>query len=485
MAADVLKFVDAISASPTTRLDMTEDGGSGWRLTSFVANPPRLRRAASNNAMRDGGIVSSSSYENRVLTITFSLVNAAQDTNATEIQKLARELDRETNLLKWQPNGLTKPVFFKTFRSDVTTLDYLWSAKAFHNITIEVLAEPFALGLLQTVGPYTVTNDPAAASRGHYFDIAAADAIGDVPADIVIKNATAAPCGLVLATRQHGTPSDLTFFMQAESLTNSTDTTNPGGAADAVMSGTALTNYKRTTFATDATMTIRVRDWSPRDADYTDAEGIAIRGTYRVMAAVRRSDATSVINVRWSRESTTETGETVALPLTTDRQLVDLGLISFGMDLPTKPGGAAVGETPVWIDNPVHFEAQRVSGAGTLDWDYFVLVPADEAQLRWESSNSTTDSTYDLIIDGALEAVYYMYASTDPFDGTAVLYSGAGQGILSGGFPKLLPNQINRFYLYLFNTPAVAGTFELQKSDTAAITLYYYPRYLFIRPSAT
>lgn len=459
MAADVLKFVDAISASPTTRLDMTEDGGAGWRLTSFVANPPRLRRAASNNAMRDGGIVSSSSYENRVLTITFSLVNAAQDTNATEIQKLARELDRETNLLKWQPNGLTKPVFFKTFRSDVTTLDYLWSAKAFHNITIEILAEPFALGLRETISSGTigtVNNDPAS-SNGCYFDLTGI--IGDVAAPMVMVDTATPELYAVLAVRQRGTVTNLPTVIQCESLTMGTDTAV--AANDPVLSG-AGSNRARTTFAT-----VTVWDTRLTYTTTTSATARALRGTFRVLITVKRASAVATLTARTFVSNAiagTVTGEDVVIPASTSRQVVDLGLVTFGVsdDQAADP----------YISLAIN---AKITGAENVDWDCIQLIPADECSATISLAGFSTN---DVVIDAESDRVYAVAAGGDLFStGTRETYA---PDRVMGGLPSLIPNQTNR--IFYIRHDASAGC---DKSLTSTVTVYYMPRYLFIRPSAT
>src|SRR5439155_8021634 len=90
---------------------------------------------------------------------------------------------------------------------------------------------------------------------------------------------------VVVAVRQHGTPSDLLHFVQCESMTAvaSSDTSNPGGAADAALSGAGTTNFMRTTFATSGSGA-RLK-WPA--APLTTAQTIALRGTYRVFAVVR------------------------------------------------------------------------------------------------------------------------------------------------------------------------------------------------------
>ena len=479
MAADVIQFVDSIADNPAVRLDLNDE--TTWRCRSFLAPPPRLRRTMTQNTMTDGGYVSSSQYGTRTLYIDLDLISSSQDVNAGLLQKLAREMDREKNLIRYQPEGASRPVFFKVWRSDFSALVDMKAALAFRQLALEIPAEPFALGGRETISVGTVNNDPAAGSNGCYFDVTGV--IGDVAAPAVILNTAGVPYGFTLAARQHGTPSDLVVFKQAESLTNGTDTANPGGGPDAAMSGTGTNNYLRTSFVT-TTMSDRVTGWAPTDADTSDAAGRAIRGTYRVLAAVRRTDSTSDITIRWARQFTSDTGDTITVPKHTRRQLVDLGLITFGGDLPASPGGVAVVDTPVRINNSLKFQAARSSGTGNIDWDVFFLAPADESTTIWLTSTDSSLTGFDHVIDGVNQRTYMIEDGGNLFDGTGYVYQGAGQGNPTGGFPQLVPNQTNRFYLHL--TSASAGSvWVYDKTYTASITVYYNPRYLHVRPASS
>ena len=239
MSTDVIKFVDSIASSVTVRLDIND--GTTWRTGRFEAPPPRLRRATSQNAMRDGINVSSSQYDARTLTIGLTLVHTSEDAKATEIQKLARELDRDVNFLMYQPVGATKPVFFRLFRSDMSQLEqFTGTPSSLAKPTIELLAEPFALGLLETLGPYTVAYDPAG-TNGCYFDVTGV--IGDVEALPSISwPQAAAASSFVYGLRRRGTPSAMPFLLQAESMTAGTDTSVQAHSAN--YSGAATVEFQ-------------------------------------------------------------------------------------------------------------------------------------------------------------------------------------------------------------------------------------------------
>ena len=144
MTGNLVQFVDSIAASPTVLLNINDE--VTWTVDTFDAPPPRLRRSVANNAMRDGAFVSSSTYDNRVLSIGLDLRAANQDTWATEFQKLARILDGASSILKYQPNGASKPVFFKTYRSQMVDVDMSVVGQGSVFVTVELLADPLAVG---------------------------------------------------------------------------------------------------------------------------------------------------------------------------------------------------------------------------------------------------------------------------------------------------------------------------------------------------
>lgn len=460
MAYDVVKFVDSIASSPTTRLDVND--GAQWTVRDFSAPPPRLRRSAVSNAMTDGAYVSSSTYDARTLFLEIDLITTTQDTGATELQKLARELDRSTNFLMYQPNALTKPVFFKTWRSDFSDVVDVRVVGAYRRVSIELLAEPFALGLRETVSVGTVNNDPAAGSNGCYFDVSSPK--GDVAAPLVL----AADPGvyynrLYCARRTTGTPTDLPAMIQAESMSAGTETVNPGGGPDAAMSGAGTNNYMRTTFA--GAVTYDRLSYTPG----TTALRNALTGTFRILAVVRRTSATGTITV-WcgsgSGAGTTQSSP-VTLPATTSRVLVDLGIITR-----SRPRDGMLNADTFYL------LAQQTVAGSNLDWDYVTFLPADESVTIAERTSGAAFSFW--ILDGESDSVYGSSAA-DVFAGTAVLPIAIFSTL--GAIPQVVPGVTNRFFLT--SSGNAPGNYQIDKADTFAVTAYYLPRYLYVRPSAT
>lgn len=465
MSVHTLQIVDSIATSPATRLDLND--GTIWKCTLFDAPPPRLRRAMSNNAMGDGAFVSSSQYEPRKIVARFQVFRSTRDLVAVQLQTLARELDRSDNYLKFQHDTATKPVFFKLFRSDMSAIRDIPGQSAAYECEVELLAQPFGTGTLETLGPYTVNQDPAAGSNGCFFDVTGV--IGDVAAPCVMLN-TSRLAGGVMSVRQHGVPADLVFFEQAESCTLGTDTTNPASGTDAAMSGAANSNFVRTSFAT-ATMQTRIT-WD--NSGQTAAQRKAARGTYRLYVIVRRSDGTSTMTARCI--NSTASGETVTIPASVNRQAVSLGTISFGGG--RKRIGLADDTNPAELGG-IAIQAARPSGAGTLDWDAVLLIPADERLLMWQSA--TTSAGFDTALDGHNEDVRYYDSGADIFAGTGDAQEPSLAA--SGGFPSLVPNQTNRFFH--LGGVFTAGELTVPVTDSESWTLYYWPQYLYIRPAAS
>lgn len=459
-----LQIVDSIASSPTVRLDLNDD--TIWKCIAFDAPPPRLRRSVSANAMRDGIYVSSSNYEARTVRLGLQVFRSTADLAATQMQTLARELDRTDNYLKYQFTGASKPVFFPLYRSDFGRLEEIRGQASAFQMDVDLLAEPFALGLRETLGPFTVNNDPAAGSNGLYVDVTGV--IGDVAAPCVITDANANRAYGFYSVRQHGTPSSLTFFAQAESITLGTDTTNPGGGPDAAMSGTGTNNYVRTSFTT-ASMATRLT-WSL-------SMGVNGHGTYRVIAVVRRSDSTSVMRARYSYGGVT--GESVTLPLTTSRSIVDLGLLTREAQSPAYSGYSSSGIT---ISQDLAFQAARDSGAGTLDWDFVAIIPADESYLTWFTTSG--DGSVDLVFDGINEVAFAVTDSSVLFSTGATNASPTFSLPLTGGFPQLVPNQTNRIFTLTSQSTSTPGV-NSGKGTSQSLSLDYWPRYLHVRPSGT
>lgn len=453
-----LALVDSIATSPTYRLHLNNSAPLEVMADGSSFGTPELRKARTSTLLTDGDLVAASSYGNRLLRMRIKLGAdmANKDAAAAQVQLIARELDRETNFLRYRP-GTTQPVFFRTLRSDFSAIE--WDGvSAF--ATMEVEAEPFAFGLPETVSGIVVTNDPAAVSNGMFFDVSGVK--GDVEAATQIADTSNAfyNSTIWLATRRRGTVANTPFVKQAEAMSLGTDTTLPGN--DATMSGSG-SNYARCTFAT-ATMQMRLQSSFPTNTT-TDA-----RGVYRVIAGIKQSVSSDEITLQVRIISPASgdvvfTGDTISPINSSTRQHVDLGLISvpFGAD-PIYDGPSGVLLAPNTYT--LQLRAARVSGSGNLDIDYLLFLPADEQQAPVRIGN---DSNGNYVFDSYLDAVYSR--ASGKVDLTADI-------VVQGGLPSLLPNVTNRIFL-------VRDTSGADITKTVSMSYTYWPRYIYARPVGT
>lgn len=468
---DLVQFVDSIASSPTLRLDMNNE--TNWYVASFSAPAPQLRRSMSSNAMTDGVNVSSSSYDSRVLTLVLESISTTQDLSATELQKLARELNRPNNILKYQPTGATKPVFFRTYRSDMATIEDVLGSKAFRRYTINLLAEPFALGLDETFSS-TFTYDGSGAGS---FEYTCPTILGDVTAP------------LVLDVTQTGIGKTSSFWLSSQAFptaytaptlkrlaTNAglplgTDTTGVTGAGSSFWNG----DYVSTSFATP-TMVSRIVRSSP---------GLTSAGTYRVLARVVLS-AAATCQLRAVREV-----QVSAIPTYYDAQVgasaeitntnpgfVDLGLfrVPFGTNNAGPSSGLTMPST-LWS-----IQAARTTGAGALRTDGLLFLPQIMDDAVSNTTAVVTGGGASLLLPNTTVRLDADRGQATILNSSTLAEVQAGVPTWSGTLPTVSPGCTNTLWWIPAGTavndpwPAVAST---------AFTGTYKPRYLFVRPATS
>jgi hypothetical protein len=266
----------------------------------------------------------------------------------------------------------------------------------------------------------------------------------------------------IFAVRRRGNPSLAPFLIQAESMTQGTDTTTQPNDANFSGSGN---NYSRCTFAT-ATLVSRLT--------LTDlgAASVDLRGTYRVFLRYRKNTSGDGINIqlRWGDGNSNIFNDAFATPGTTSTAMADLGLIRvpFGVDPVTNFRSG----TELVVDDLTNIRvyAERTSGSGTLDMDFLLFVPADDRLgiVDWPPGGLGEDHWW---LDAHDTSAHARNSSDEVF----VIAAPA----ISGGFPMLSPNQTNRLFV-LYRT----GT-DYAISATRAVSVSYYPLYLTVRPAST
>lgn len=452
-------FVDSITANPTVRLDVRSAGWTVRPGTSFA--PPPLERAVASTLMYDGESYPATAYGNRTITLVLRIDGASDDVIAGRMQQLMRELDRPTNILRYRPDT-SSPVFFRTFRAGPDSV--VWDPFT-KEVTVQVPAEPFGLGLKETIGPTTVNNDPAAGSNGQYVDLTGIKGDVETPLRITVPQSG----GLVdpndmslFALRRRGTPSLAPYLLQAEAMTQGTDTTTQSTAEDA--SGTG-NKWSRTTFATQAILAA-----GRLSATWPATTGADLRGRYRVFARCRTTNGGDEIYASITLGNGVINSE-VLVPsnAATSWQLIDLGLMSIplGADPVTDSttGGPLTAKGVA-----ISVAARRPNGLGNLDWDYLLAVPADDRLgiIAWGAPSVVSGGS--MVIDGLAEAVYAV-------DGSGVIYGSASYPSITA-WPVASPGVTNRLYW-------LRSLLNDSVSTSTAVTVEYLPRYLYARPATS
>lgn len=469
--AFLAQFVDSIAASPTVRLSL--QALPTWRVhidgTEFP--PPPLRRAVAQTLLADGASIPSSAYDLRTIRLVLSVNAVSADTVATQMQNLARELDRPTNIFMWQQQT-TNPIFFRTFRTSTDSITDLGMFDGTRKlIQVELLAEPFGYGLKQTLSPVTVAMDPTPGTNPTYFDIAAANIIGDVETPLQLRVAMPASDVLArklcIAVRSRGTPSSAPYLLQCEAMTQGTDTTTQ---ANSVLYSGSSNNFSRTTFATDATLVTRLTQ-----APFPASAGVDLRGTYRVFIKAGVTVGGDVIGLRAQYNRVNLTTAAVTVPTDGQLNMVDLGLLTLPQGNDPVSDGIAAGAQLSVDPATLVIQASRTSGAGGVNMDYILFVPADYrfAIVYFDAHASET-----MVIDGATDQIYRLNGSGQV---TADLNLGETLPFWTGALPTVIPNQDTRV---IFNE-----RFGIEANNTTpttySVTPAYWPRYLYVRPAAS
>ena len=356
------QFVDSISATPTVLLDLDN-------LTPFhvaegsSVSPPRLRRTASPSLMGDGSIESGSYYEDRVITLVLVPQLVAAETQATAIQTLARILDqREGAWLKWQSEGMSEPLFYRTRRADFEVVDLVLDAQPDRTLNLEIIAQPFGHGLPET-GSFTVTNDPTTGTNKMMYSFGTIK--GDVltplhlsfPTPAANHRILVASCSALDGTVQtapyykslsasvanKGSPTSYDTFTRSNS-TSTMGTASPGGGTWSPQAGTWGINTNRAYCVTG------VPTWATSVIDFASADAIVEtlivtqatsgNGGIVIRSASASTGLAVLATAMWDVALTTQVGPTFSQTFVSgDRMRV----VAFGASIKVYRQAAGVG----------------------------------------------------------------------------------------------------------------------------------------------
>lgn len=462
------KFVSAPEAGATVLLDMNRFNGSMVldMGKAFDISPPALKQSFAVNSLMDGGRLTASAFENRVLKFSLGF----QGSVAERIAMLAavnKELRKPRNLIMYRPHPSAEPVYFRTMRSDQYGVANRGGAAEIWGIDCEVVAEPFAIGeMLQPIDHVLTSNDPLAASNGQRLDFPTI--IGDAPAPAFVHIQWASGTWLArfktfyLSARSHHNQyfvhsrqfvaGDLSVSVGDSFMFNST--TSSGGSAAATNFASSNQFQERGTFDS---------------GQITDV--FTVRGRYRVILRVHTSVPPSSYAIRLLNEylKTEQVySKTVVWDAGTDEWVhLDLGVVSHPLSETPNEFGYS-GQPPGLGQMDFRLMAQRLSGTGNLEFDYVLFLPADESTIMF----STHQANGDFVLDGPNEMVYGMYNSS-PFDKENPFwyYLEQNGSILPwrGAIPELVPDAPNSWYFFSREGPI---------TDLFTFNVYYWPRWL-------
>jgi len=478
---DVIRFVDSVQVSPGVLFDFNDESPCG--VTGFSAAPPALVRANVQTMLQDGSTEAGSVFGDRVIEIDIDLFASSQDASATVLQNLGRLLsDPRGQWLMYQPTGASAPVFFRTRRADIRSIEDVQSSNALRQLELSIPAEPFAYGLPLT-GTVVIANNPAASTNP--MSTYLPEIQGDVAAPLVcmigitdLRRRSFAISTQAADSAGTGAPP---FFTQ-------TFTPKGGSVINAGSDAEFVDGTKHT-----------VLTYSGGALPHTTlmAEVTVPFGDYRVFARVRFSDTTTPWQLA-ARSGVDLEGGGASGPIVTpispvggpSRQagpmLVDLGVLRFPFAGPRQD--RALGDPP----NGASFVGLDTLNPGSsmlsFDLDYILLVPAgvDRAVsatfLKGQNAREDTAGTFSVLVDSESDQMYQIYNGSGAFD------AGSPYEWTAVATPKVVPGQINVLHLMRtigsYDPGPAPATSDLITAQTVLVWTYN-PRYLHVRPAAS
>jgi hypothetical protein len=462
MAGEIIEFVDSVAAAATVRLSLNT---GGWRVIfeGTSVPPPPLRRSVAQTMLNDGGFIPASAYDNRMITLRLQYRGTTGPASATAVQVLNRELDRETNILRWQPDSSLPAVYFRTFRSpeyDPQTDHGL----DLYQMTLHIVAEPFALGLPVTITPVAVPADPAAA-MGRRFDITGVQGDVETPLLIKISGTSVSTRQSLFAVRRRGTPANMPFLLQAENMTLGTDTTigNGGNPFSPVATNSDCVDVN---FTITTAMATRIST-----LQFPASVSVDTRGTYRVFARVGANTSNGIFDFILFHGNRAIQNPCRYTSVANGIQAhIDLGLVQIpaGFDPITDgPNGF-----PMQVEGiPFTLQVQRVAGSN-LYIDYLLFVPADDclAIVKWG-----TGAPFQFVFNSISRSVYALDSGGRTADTQ-------NMGFVGG--PIMVSPGVTNRVVYINDVNPFPPTEDPLTASTT-INAFYWPRYLSIRPTST
>lgn len=482
---NTLQIVDSVASSPTVLLDLNNENPYGAYLIDLP--PPPLRRTTSSSMLVDGDRISSSAYGNRTLNIGLDLISTSQDNWATAWQTLARQIDRDTFFIKYQPTGATSPVFFKCYRTDVPSLEDITAAIAYRRPSLQIPADPFAYGLAEDIASFTITNNPSSGTNRMMYTLPTIK--GDVETPLMLAQ-TSGP-GVSFANQNspaylasYSLSGGNTHSFLARDLSELTAGTDVAATVTGAGTNYIDGNYRSCSFATPA-MNIRLL------GSFSTAL-TPMPGQYRVLLRVvspAGAAADTYMSFKLGVAATT-TGGSITYSDTVTRfinagggtdlaYLIDLGVLQLPVNTEVAPVGLGAAATTT---RAPYFSLQASAAVtSALRFDEMFLIPTETnygtaALAAVQTPSWAAASAHNVVAyDASQDAMRTLYDSsgTAPFSGLPV--SSVSMRFV-GGLPVVRPGN-NNYLQWIFS--------ERDTTLTTAFTGRYYPRYLYVRPATT
>lgn len=459
-----LAFVEAPAAVPVVKLSLHTWPSVTVPVESFTLGGLTFDGDAGSVGAEDG---------EREASFTVQVVGTSAAAGAT-IRDISRQLLAARNWLMVQPGNAAEPYFLHTYRTAQDALQWEDDESGIWQLPVRLSCDPGISGPPETLGPYVIQNNPAAATKPCFHKTTVNAVKGDFPAPVTVKMVPSVNLGgrrllMSMVAMDPAPAGPVVWQVNTAGFTAGVDTTK--STTDASMSnGTRAT----VTFATDAGMKARL---------YGTAPATLVPGRYKVLVRAARTTGGTETKMRLKQASPDgdQFYEGPVVRFNLGASWVDLGEFTFPFGVgDVDPADVGNVEAP-----NVTLMASRTAGAGDLLIDCFLLVPVDTAAtveraqtLRVAFSGVGPGSTNTAVVDSANKR-YRQYVTT----GNVLTAQFPPQ--MPGGFPVLVPGKVNVAHLLqqTFTEAPLPGPAQNDSlTATTSVTFEYVPQYLHLRP---
>ena len=482
------QFIDGPpSASPDVLLDL-DDNAPFFVAAGASISPPKVRRSTVQG-LGDGSVETGSSFEDRVIRLPLGVKKVSAEEQSTAIQELNRIIARPA-WLKVHAPGMAEPRFYRTRRADVDVIDDIFDARPDRTLLLELLAEPGARGLPETI-EFEIANDPTAAVNPLMYTFG--EILGDMMSDLHLTFPVVDAAHRVVwasEARFDGTTQTEPYWKSLSEAAKKTTGLPASWTINDTPDASMISGTKRTvthTSTTDPDFLV------PTQQQLLVWEDLPPQGDYRVMVRLVGvnagmklyfwNQAPSVFNVLLEEEAAASAS--VVATETTGHDWYDLGIVSM-------PGGAPISDVVHGLDDeptPALWNfGHRTSVSGeAVDYDTIVLVPAGRPDTVTRHGSAEFNRWF-LSKTAVLDGVNNRRYSKGSWFGTVAPTKQAPAAI-TGALPVVVPGASNTLTLFVtasIDTPVPLDVdVDDSKATTTVVVCTYLPTYVYDRPAMT